>query len=90
MSKTFQELREILNGLYELKEEAEAAETLEERRQLGQRVFNGAMELLSSSGEFSPTLVSNDREGKERELARWKREIKWPAESLRDWFIKGR
>jgi hypothetical protein len=90
VGKTFAELHDKLNELYDLKGKAEDAESDEDEsaRALRQKVFDGAMELLSSTGEFSPILTRSDRQGLEEQLARWRQDIKWPAEVLRDWALR--
>jgi hypothetical protein len=92
VGKTFAELHEKLNELYDLKDKVEDAESNDDddetARALRQKVFQGAMKLLSSTGEFSPLFTRTDKQGLEEQLARWRQDIKWPAETLRDWALR--
>ena len=87
MTKSINELKEVRDGLFDLKLQSEKAISEDMSKRLKKQVFDGAMALLSTSGEFSPALTRSNADGLNEQLAHWKQEIKWPAESLRDWAI---
>ena len=88
MTKSLDALQKRLDELYELKEKAETANSDEAGLELGQQVFDGAMELLSTGKDFAPEFTRTDKEGLQEQLDWLEREIKSPARELRDWFIE--
>ncbi len=86
MGKPLGEVQDLLDELYDWKEQA-AADPASTGRELKQQIINRANDLASSSGDFAPVAPEDsDREVVEHYISERHR-IKAEAENIRRWAL---